>query len=62
MIKCEDFYNLLIENGIDFFCGVPDSTLKYPIAYITNYTGEKRNIIAANQTVSQLHLLQINKI
>ena len=50
MIKCEEFYNLLVENSIDFFCGVPDSTLKYPIAYITDYTGgKKRNIIAANE-------------
>ncbi len=49
MIKCEEFYNLLIKNGIDFFCGIPDSILKYPIAYITDYTGKKRNIIAANE-------------
>ena len=49
MIKCEEFYNLLLDNGIDFFCGVPDSTLKYPIAYITDHTEEKRNIITANE-------------
>ncbi|PKP61962.1 phosphonopyruvate decarboxylase [Candidatus Atribacteria bacterium HGW-Atribacteria-1] len=49
MIKCEDFYNLLIKNEIDFFCGVPDSLLKYPIAYISDHTMENKNIITANE-------------
>lgn len=49
MIKCEEFYNLLLGNGINFFCGVPDSILKYPIAYSADYTGKKRNIITANE-------------
>lgn len=49
MIKCENFYNLLIKNDIDFFCGVPDSLLKYPIAYISNHTMKKKNIITANE-------------
>jgi len=49
MIKCEDFYNLLIKNGINFFCGVPDSLLKYPIAYITDHAMKKKNIITANE-------------
>jgi len=49
MIKCEDFYNLLIKNEIDFFCGVPDSLLKYPIAYISDHAMKKKNIITANE-------------
>lgn len=49
MIKCEDFYNLLIKNDIDFFCGVPDSLLKYPIAYISDHAMKKKNIITANE-------------
>lgn len=49
MIKCEDFYNLLIKNEIDFFCGVPDSLLKYPIAYISDHTMKNKNIITANE-------------
>ena len=49
MIKCEEFYNLLIKNGIDFFCGVPDSLLKYPIAYISDHVMKKKNIITANE-------------
>lgn len=49
MIKCEDFYNLLIKNEIDFFCGVPDSLLKYPIAYISDHAMKNKNIITANE-------------
>jgi len=49
MIKCEDFYNLLIKNKIDFFCGVPDSLLKYPIAYISDHAMKKKNITTANE-------------
>lgn len=49
MIKCKDFYNLLIKNEIDFFCGVPDSLLKYPIAYISDHAMKKKNIITANE-------------
>ena len=49
MIKCEDFYNLLIKNGINFFCGVPDSLLKYPIAYISDHAMKNKNIITANE-------------
>jgi len=49
MIKCKDFYNLLIENGIGFFCGVPDSLLKYPIAYISDHAMKNKNIITANE-------------
>ena len=49
MIKCEEFYNLLIENGINFFCGVPDSLLKYPIAYISDHAMKNKNIITANE-------------
>ncbi len=49
MIHCEDFYNLLVKNGIDFFTGVPDSLLKNFCAYIFDNTDEKKNIIAANE-------------
>jgi len=49
MIKCEDFYSLLVKNGIDFFCGVPDSLLKYPIAYISDHAMKNKNIITANE-------------
>ncbi len=28
MLDCEKFYNLLVDGGIEFFTGVPDSLLK----------------------------------
>ncbi len=49
MIKPEDFYNVLVENGIDFFAGVPDSLLKDICAYITDNTSDDKNIITANE-------------
>jgi len=49
MLKCEEFYNLLIKKGIDFFIGVPDSLLKDFCNYIYDHTDDNRNIIAANE-------------
>ena len=49
MIDCKRFYDLLIENGIDFFTGVPDSLLKDLCACITKNTPKEQNIIAANE-------------
>lgn len=47
MIECSHFYNTLKTNGINFFCGVPDSLLKYFCAYITD--NDENNIITANE-------------
>lgn len=49
MIPCERFYELLVENGIDFFTGVPDSLLKDFNAYIMDHAEKNRHIIAANE-------------
>ena len=49
MSKCEEFFNSLLKNDIDFFTGVPDSLLKDFCAYITDNTNEKNNIITANE-------------
>jgi len=49
MIKPETFYNHLNGNGIGFFCGVPDSLLKYFCAYIFDHVKSKRHIISANE-------------
>ncbi|MDR0982138.1 MAG: phosphonopyruvate decarboxylase [Culturomica sp.] len=49
MISVEKFYQLLSENGIEFFTGVPDSLLKDICAYITDNTPAEKNIIAANE-------------
>ena len=49
MISPKIFYNYLIEKGIEFFTGVPDSLLKSLCAYIADNTDKERNIIAANE-------------
>lgn len=49
MIRPEYFYNLLKQNGTDFFTGVPDSLLKNFCAYITDHTPSDNHIIAANE-------------
>tara|TARA_Y100000310_G_C20697653_1_gene826848 strand:- start:688 stop:1818 length:1131 start_codon:yes stop_codon:yes gene_type:complete len=48
-IKCNQFYDILIENNIDFFTGVPDSLLKNFCSYMTDNTTPEKNIIAANE-------------
>jgi len=49
MIEPKLFYDLLLENDVDFFTGVPDSLLKNICAYITDKTDPEHNIIAANE-------------
>lgn len=49
MIDCGFFYNTLIESGIDFFAGVPDSLLKSFCAYGTDNVGSNKHLIAANE-------------
>ncbi len=49
MINTKLFYDKLIELGIDFFTGVPDSLLKDICSYISDVTAMDRNVIAANE-------------
>lgn len=49
MIDVSNFYDVLLENNIDFFTGVPDSLLKSFCAYIKDNVSNKKNIIAANE-------------
>ncbi|MDR2735055.1 MAG: phosphonopyruvate decarboxylase [Spirochaetota bacterium] len=44
-----DVYNLVRENGIDFFTGVPDSLLADFCAYLADTVPSGQNIIAANE-------------
>lgn len=46
-MKVQEFYNILFGNGIDCFCGVPDSLLKNFCAYITD--NAKNHTITANE-------------
>lgn len=49
MISPHDFYNLLKENEINFFTGIPDSLLKHFCSYIMDNTDSKNHIISANE-------------
>ncbi|MBK7107121.1 MAG: phosphonopyruvate decarboxylase [Ignavibacteriae bacterium] len=49
MIDVDDFYNILINNGIEYFVGVPDSLLKDICAYITFKSPNNNHIITANE-------------
>lgn len=49
MIDVSEFFNCLNENGIDFFCGVPDSLLKSFCAYVKDNTSQSHNVTAANE-------------
>lgn len=49
MINVKDMFNLLKENKINCFCGVPDSLLKDFCAYITDNTTDKEHTITANE-------------
>lgn len=48
MIRSEDFFACLKDNGLDFFAGVPDSLLKSPCAYLADNAGDNY-IITANE-------------
>lgn len=49
MIAPEKFYELLIQNDISFFSGVPDSLLKSICAFFTDQVSPEQHIIAANE-------------
>lgn len=49
MISAKFVCSLLKKNGINLFCGVPDSLLKDFCAYISENFDEKSNIITANE-------------
>jgi phosphonopyruvate decarboxylase len=49
MIEAGFFYEALVNQGVGFFTGVPDSLLKSFCAYITDHTDAKQHIIAVNE-------------
>jgi phosphonopyruvate decarboxylase len=49
MIASEDFYKILVQNGISFFSGVPDSLLKSICAFLADHVTPEFNIISANE-------------
>ena len=66
MIRPQFFYDTLVNYGIDFFAGVPDSLLKNLCAYITAHTDSNHNIISANEGgamgIAVGHYLATNQI
>ncbi len=49
MLNCKFFYDAIIQQGVDFFTGVPDSLLKDFCAYVINHSLPGNHIIAANE-------------
>jgi len=49
LIEAAYFYNKLVEKGVGFFSGVPDSLLKDFCAYITDHADKINHIIAVNE-------------
>jgi len=49
LIEASYFYNKLVNYGVGFFSGVPDSLLKDFCAYITDHAEKQNHIIAVNE-------------
>ena len=49
MLDPKEVFELLKIEGIEFFVGVPDSSLKSFCAYVTDHTDDDKNIVAANE-------------
>lgn len=43
------FHNAVKKEGIDFYCGVPDSLLKDYCAYVTANEAQDKHVITANE-------------
>ena len=48
-IDVKAFYDQLVDNELDFFCGVPDSLLKSFCSYVSEVEDKSKNIITANE-------------
>jgi phosphonopyruvate decarboxylase len=49
MVSPHKYFDLLNDNRIEFFVGVPDSSLKNFTSYIADSVSKEKNIIAANE-------------
>jgi len=49
MIHPEKLYELLTGQGIEFYCGVPDSLLKDFLQLVDDRTGDEQHVITANE-------------
>lgn len=57
MISCERFYSTLIDAGIKFFTGVPDSLQKNFVNYLRDNVGPQAHLIAANEGAAVGHAI-----
>jgi phosphonopyruvate decarboxylase len=49
MLNPEEIFNMLQDNGLDFFSGVPDSLLKDFCAYVADHSENNKIIITSNE-------------
>lgn len=49
MVSAQNYFELLNNSDIEFFTGVPDSSLKNFTSFITDNVSQEKNIIAANE-------------
>lgn len=49
MVSAQNYFELLNNSEIEFFTGVPDSSLKNFTSFITDNISQEKNIIAANE-------------
>lgn len=65
-MSANDFYNALVNSGVEMFCGVPDSLLKDFCACIAEKASATNHIIAANEgnamAIAAGHYLATSKI
>jgi phosphonopyruvate decarboxylase len=59
LIEAAYFYNKLVEKGVGFFSGVPDSLLKDFCAYITDHCD--KNHCDTNHLEKQNHIIAVNE-
>ncbi|MDB4417789.1 phosphonopyruvate decarboxylase [Akkermansiaceae bacterium] len=49
MVDTKEFFESLTNNGVDFYCGVPDSLLKDFCAYVSDHAPAERHVITTNE-------------
>ena len=65
-MNANEFYKLLVAQGVEMFCGVPDSLLKDFCACVNEYSTKQNHIITANEgnalAIAAGHYLATGKI
>ncbi len=52
MISVEKYFTIFKDNNIEYFTGVPDSSLKNFVSYVADNIAKKNHVIAANEGAS----------